>query len=78
MYIECRSTMYRLGQKLLEIFQMPKRMRSLISNYLIINCDIQQPSKCLYLEHDQSMPLCYASMDPFVTSRMACKNEVGR
>ena len=57
---------------------MPKRMRSLISNYLIINCDIQQPPKCLYLEHDQSMPLCYALMDPFVTSRMACKNEVGR
>ena len=60
MYIECRNTMYRLGQKLLEIFQMPKRMCNLIKNSLIINYDIQQSPEFLYLEHDQFMPSCYA------------------
>ena len=38
----------------------------------------KQSPKCLYSEHDQYMPLCYALMDLFVTSHMASLNEVGQ
>ena len=66
-------TLYRLGQKFLDIFASAQRICNLIYNSLIVYYDIQQSPKCLYFKQDWYTPYCYASVGTFMTPRVDWK-----